>query len=410
MENIATKLNKVFFKIENELNLFEKKKKKTLIASFFIKAYNVLFAVVVLSYILGFINAFPFDEFDAKFISSFFKFFFLFVMLIVVLQMSNNLLKEWYIRRNPEKLKNKAAIWTKRIIITVLIISIAYVAGTSFLGDEILSKSFFLKFGIGIASMLVLILPVLYLKTVEKKFYREYKNVVLPSLMKHLDSNISYKADEMLPKETFKSSKLFHIHEIYRYRGSDLIEGESGDSKFRLSYLEVFDKEVQKSKGKTETQIKQIFNGMLYVSNLNKNFQGHTIIVPDYSREILGKVAGEMLNEFLGTMGKKLVKLEDPEFESDFSVYSTDQIEARYILTPSFIERIKEVKNHFNHPVRFSFFENSVYIAIYSNNNILDPNIFRKLNSEREFEYYSNNMLHLLNISTDLKLNISIWK
>jgi hypothetical protein len=38
------------------------------------------------------------------------------------------------------------------------------------------------------------------------------------------------------------------------------------------------------------------------------------------------------------------IKLEDPEIRKNFVVYSTDQVEARYLLTPSFIQRFKRLK------------------------------------------------------------------
>ena len=64
---------------------------------------------------------------------------------------------------------------------------------------------------------------------------------------------------------------------------------------------------------------------------MNKTFKGTTIIKRDR-----GKVA----NFFRSKMsGLESVKLEDPKFEKLFDVYGNDQIEARYLLTPSFMER-----------------------------------------------------------------------
>ncbi|MEM1391353.1 MAG: DUF3137 domain-containing protein, partial [Pseudomonadota bacterium] len=41
------------------------------------------------------------------------------------------------------------------------------------------------------------------------------------------------------------------------------------------------------------------------------------------------------------------VKLESPQFESAFEVYSTDQVEARYILTPDLMQRLVELEKTF---------------------------------------------------------------
>ncbi len=62
-----------------------------------------------------------------------------------------------------------------------------------------------------------------------------------------------------------------------------------------------------------------------------------------------------------------MVKLEDIDFSKDFSVFSTNQIEARTILTPTFMERMKKLKEIFksNH-VDVAFFENIALFAIHT--------------------------------------------
>jgi len=403
-------LTKLFNKLEANLSEFEKIKKAAVIASSIIRIFSILMAVAVLSLIFGFLNVFPFDEFDMKTAITIFKAFFYLILIIVVLSFSGDQLKQWYIKRNPNALKNKQAMWLKRIILSVIIIIITYFAGIYFLGEELFTTAFFVKFGGTVFIILILIIPVMLLQKVEKNFYIKFKKVVIPEILIDLKSDSTYHSDMMISQDLFEKSKLFDIHQIHRYRGNDLMEGKNNEINYKLSYLQVFDKEVRKSQNKTETKISEIFNGMFYVSDFNKKFSGHTIIIPDYSTEIMGKVMGEMLNEFIGRMGRKLVKLEDPAFESEFSVFSTDQIEARFILTPSFIERIKLLKQHFPDPFKISFIDDSIYIAIFSKRNLLDPDIFRKLNTYESFEKYNNNFNHLLSISNDLKLNINIWK
>ena len=61
--------------------------------------------------------------------------------------------------------------------------------------------------------------------------------------------------------------------------------------------------------------------GFFFIADFQKDFQGHTTIL----RNSLFK---------LSSSGSR-VKLENPDFEKTFDVYSTDQIEARYLLSPS---------------------------------------------------------------------------
>ena len=85
--------------------------------------------------------------------------------------------------------------------------------------------------------------------------------------------------------------------------------------------------------GKTSKTIKD-FSGILVKINMNKRFEGLTIVRGD-------NVSGQPPKNL------KRVYLEDPEFEKLYNVFSNDQIEARYLLTTAFMERIKNVREIF---------------------------------------------------------------
>ena len=68
---------------------------------------------------------------------------------------------------------------------------------------------------------------------------------------------------------------------------------------------------------------------------MNKPFAGKTVVKKD---------AGKIGNWLNGTFkGLQKVQLEDPTFEKQFEVYASDQVEARYLLTTSFMERLLQL-------------------------------------------------------------------
>jgi tRNA threonylcarbamoyl adenosine modification protein YeaZ len=70
---------------------------------------------------------------------------------------------------------------------------------------------------------------------------------------------------------------------------------------------------------------------------------------------------------------KKEVKLEDVVFSKKWKVYATDQIEARYLLTTAFMERILEVKRRFKgKDIEFSFFDNKLFIAVHTSKDLFE--------------------------------------
>lgn len=80
------------------------------------------------------------------------------------------------------------------------------------------------------------------------------------------------------------------------------------------------------------TSYRTVFQGLLCAFSFPKRFKGRTVIVGDH---------GKVFNWFQGlAVPGERVHLEDLRFESAFEVYTSDQVEARYLLTPTFMERV----------------------------------------------------------------------
>ncbi len=91
---------------------------------------------------------------------------------------------------------------------------------------------------------------------------------------------------------------------------------------------------------------------------------------------------------FLRKEKLKDVKLEDVEFEKKWKVRSSDQIEARCVLTPAFMERMLEVKRRFHgYGLEFSFWKNTVLIAVHTRKDMFETtSLFRKALSYRKVQ------------------------
>lgn len=113
----------------------------------------------------------------------------------------------------------------------------------------------------------------------------------------------------------------------------------------------------------TGKRAKTIFNGIFILFDFNKKFKGKTVV---YSNNIN--------NTFSCARGEKVdVNLEDVVFSKEWKVKATDQIEARYILTPMLMEQMLKVKRLFKgNSVEFSFFDNKLFIAISTYNNLFE--------------------------------------
>lgn len=138
-------------------------------------------------------------------------------------------------------------------------------------------------------------------------------------------------------------------------RGANLIKGEIKGTAFSCSHLTVL------PPNRDETYLH--FQGILITLDLHRPLQGKTIIVPDRAQKQLGTYLGKKVQE-QGRSGLELVYLEDPVFEKLYAVYGEDQIEARYVLTPSKMRRLVELRSRFGENISFSFSQKQVAIAI----------------------------------------------
>jgi hypothetical protein len=77
-----------------------------------------------------------------------------------------------------------------------------------------------------------------------------------------------------------------------------------------------------------------VFSGLLVEIVLPRSLTGTTAILADEG------VFGNLKTRWK-MAGMEIVRLEDPEFEQRYEVYSNDQIEARALLTPAFMERFR---------------------------------------------------------------------
>jgi len=67
------------------------------------------------------------------------------------------------------------------------------------------------------------------------------------------------------------------------------------------------------------------------------------------------------------------INLEDPKFSKRFNVYSSDEVEARYLVTPLFMELLDNLKTAFNSKtIKCSFFDDNLMIAISTKKDVFE--------------------------------------
>lgn len=238
-------------------------------------------------------------------------------------------------------------------------------------------------------------------------FKREFKFRVVEQVFKRLLPDCIYDSNGKIPQSDYMMSLLFPRYPDI-YQGEDFVKARIGQTEFEFSELKTFF-HSRDNKGRKRKVI--IFKGLFFIADFHKNFSGQTFVLPDYAERSLGDV-GNILQSMIGKVDSRpgeLVKLEDPAFEKYFKVYSTDQLEARYILSASMMQRVLDLKQKMKSEISISFVNSRVFVAIHSKKNMFEPNIFRSIKRFELIHEFAEDFKFTCEIVEELNLNTRIW-
>lgn len=269
---------------------------------------------------------------------------------------------------------------------------------------DVMEASWFVLFG-GVIIALIVYFILNYKKIAEIK--ARFKSEVIAKMIKAIDPSLSYQADGCISESDYHRSKLY-LSQINKYRGDDLVRGMIGKTSIRFSeLLTQMEKETRDSKGNRSKTVTTIFKGLFFVGDFNKNFIGETIVLPDTAESLFGSL-GTMLQKW-NIQRDQLVKMEDVEFEKAFAVYGTDQVEARYILSTSLMQRILQFKQKTRSNISLSFIQNEVFIGVPLNENLFEAPFFSQMTKYERIESFNKYLILFIGIVEDLNLNTRIW-
>lgn len=222
-------------------------------------------------------------------------------------------------------------------------------------------------------------------------FYkRKAKNQVMPEFIKYF-GDFQYTFMNCIDNETISKSQLFDEYNVHT--GDDYFYGEFQNVGMVISEEQMLLLEHSEQKSYS----KKIFGGILILLEMNKNFEGQTVVLKDKG----------IFNAFNKIKGLQKVALEDSLFEKEFEVFSNDQLEARYLLTTAFMERMLKVREAYkSNKIQFSFFDNKLLIAIDCKKNMFEStSLFRKTTDRKLIDDTFEQFLSVMAIIEQLKLN-----
>ena len=240
-------------------------------------------------------------------------------------------------------------------------------------------------------------------KSSHHHYNTKFKQAIITKLVKFMDEGITYRPfQNVVSGEEFLGGELFE-HTIYYplgYKGEDFFEGKIGETK--IKFYEINGRNVEFTKPNTYdgTVEKISFLGFFMVADFNKSFNGRVLVLPETHIKT---------PEWIRSSGREAIRMDDPEFESLFSVYGNDPVLAHYVLSTSLMSRITRFSRKLNKKIRLSFLNNKLYIAIPHTVNQFEIDLNKSVyDFERIREFYDDIKI-AWDIVEELNLNTRIW-
>jgi hypothetical protein len=192
-----------------------------------------------------------------------------------------------------------------------------------------------------------------------------------------------FKESGLLPVYTY-SEREDHIHGDHRGVEFDMFE-------CRL---------VARTKSEKGDEEKQVYHGVLFRFAFPKDFRGRTLVLKD--RGLIGNYVKSRK-----TTGER-IKLEDPRFEKLFEVWGSDQVEARYLLTPTFMERLVNLETTMkSRRLEVCFFNKLLLISVHVKKNQFEGGgLFTSVTDQRRVEQLVNEICRVFDIVDTLQLTL----
>jgi hypothetical protein len=219
-------------------------------------------------------------------------------------------------------------------------------------------------------------------------FHIKFKTKVIEKLLHFIDPSLHYVAYKHVSVQDFRYSSIFDA-KLKSFEGDDFVWGKVGDMDIQFSELEV---EAANKKNPNKKPV-MIFKGLFLVAQTDTAVQSEIIVVPKTQHD------NEYLNKNI-----PIVQMGHTEFDSMFTVRSSDEGKVKTIFTEKFMNHMIDFKKKSKHDIYFGFHGNRAYFATSLEKNLFEPHIFRTMNNFEVLREYFDDLIHAITIVEDLRL------
>ena len=225
----------------------------------------------------------------------------------------------------------------------------------------------------------------------KKKFENEIKQKIMPYVCKCL-GDLKWKYAQCSFEQLLCKSGIIDRYNRVSY--DDSFTGIYKDINYEICETSFYYKTGTGKNSSTRT----VFKGVMIKLDMNKSFMGNTVIRPD------------TLKHASPAANLKHTTLEDVVFEKKFDVFTDDEVEARYLITPSFMERLNNMKTAFSADrVSCAFYDKYLLVGLHTSKDLFSIcSLKEPVNDGKQFFTMFEEILSIIKLIDHFKLNQKI--
>lgn len=258
----------------------------------------------------------------------------------------------------------------------------------------------FIKNCLGFVGFFFGYLAVMTIPYIKKTFENSIKENIMPIMCSCFGNLIWTKKYYYGNENLFYSSNLMRSA-LAHY--DDIFTGSYNDVKYEII-------ETSFVTGK-QTIEAPFWKGVIIKLEMNKNFSGNTVLESHKKIQRGGFMSLISYNYDKFNNGcNKYTTLEDVNFNKQYDVYTDDEVEARYLLTTSFMEKLKNMKTAFKAVnVRCAFYNQYLLIGLEAKKDLFSIcSLFKRIDDAKQFFTMFEEIISIIKLIDHLKLNQKI--
>lgn len=294
-------------------------------------------------------------------------------------------LGQWLAEQEAVREQAKRKTWNRRLLVVLILLPLALFVLIAFRIDlsPVIWGSVVLG-GVGFA----------WAQRPVSKAVKTVKIGINEAIAETLGLQYRHDCEPGAPFELAKACKLLPSYD--RASFEDQWSGHIGDIPFSLHETKL---EERRGSGKNRRWV-TVFRGLVMSVGYSRRFHGTTLLVRDnaYRHFYLAK------KDTISVIGKQLdyADMTHPDFEDKFDIYTTDQVEARHLIDPLYVERLIAVERSYDGDDVATIFHEGNLVVTLKTGNMFESGHIDARNDRRRMETTIDQFARIADLAREL--------